>query len=752
MFKKKIIFLILFFNYDSYNAQNFELLKSYENTIEFKHSLVVNDYGVISIGNLQYISFSKSNKITTKNIGEPELPMFSESILIPNKGATTISINHDGYIEYTNVLISPSKGSLKRNVNPADVPFTFGEVYNQNSFYPGILAQDHEPFNIRNTRGLAVTVYPYQYNPVTKVLRVYQNIRVRVNTNPAISGLNEVDGNTVDKNEFCQVYEHTYMNYSTIEKQYTQLKETGEMLIISPTSFTSLIQPLADWKNQKGIKTTIVTTETTGAKATNIKAYIQNYYTSNPNLIYILLVGDHADIPAYSYGSNGSDVLWSDTYYAQLAGGSNDIHLDAFIGRFSGNASQITTMVNRTLEYEKSPAAGNWMTKAIGIGSGLGAGNGDDGEADWQHERNLRIKLMTYGYTEVAELYDGSHNGADAPGNPTASNVVTALNGGASLMNYTGHGDIDLIVSTNFTSSNINTATNNGFYPFVVSVACNNGQFIAGDCISENWLRNSNGAGPKGAIASVGSSIQMAWAEPMQTQDEIVDILTEQYPSNTKKTIGGLFYNSQISMIDQYNNSSAKEVMKTWLFFGDPSTMFRNQLTQTISASHVSSTSMGTTSIVVSCAVEGALICISQNNIILGTAIVSGGSVTITFPSINNSAPLLVTATQQNHGIYQGNISINNSSNELNELSDHLMKIYPNPNNGEFVIDYNLTNDANFKLKIENQIGQVILTENVSNTFNASIKNINLSKYGKGLFYISIESNSSKQIEKIVIE
>ncbi len=656
---KKISLLVgLFSVCNALQAQNFEVLNANENAVEFRHSLLSNAQQNVTIDNQQYISYSKTNKITIKNIGEPELPMFSESILVPNKGATSISVQHDGYIEYTNILVAPSKGSLKRNVNPSNIAYTFGAAYNQNNFYPGVLAQDHEPFNIRNTRGVAVTIYPYQYNPVTKVLRVYQNIRVTVNTNPLIAGLNEVDGNEVYNNEFSQVYEHSFINSSTLQQRYTQVSETGEMLIICPTSFSSQVQPLADWKNQKGIKTTVVSTTTTGSTAANIKTYIQNYYTAHPNLIYILLVGDHADVPAYSYGSNGSDILWSDTYYAQLAGGANDLHPDVFIGRFSGNSSQITTMVNRTLEYEKSPAAGNWMTKAIGIGSDLGAGIGDDGEADWQHERNLRTKLMAFGYTAVAELYDGSHTGVDASGNPTATNVVTAINGGASLMNYTGHGDVDLIVTTNFTSTNINAASNNGFYPFVVSVACNNGQFTAGDCISENWLRNSNGTGPKGAIATVGSSILMAWAEPMQTQDEIVDILTNQYPSNRKKTIGGLFYNSQISMLDQYNNTSSSEVMKTWVFFGDPSTMFRDQLTQSITATHVSTTAMGTTSIVVTCAVEGALICISQNNVILGTGIVSGGTVTITFPAINSSTSLLVTATQQNYGIYQGNISI----------------------------------------------------------------------------------------------
>ena len=57
----------------------------------------------------------------------------------------------------------------------------------------------------------------------------------------------------------------------------------------------------------------------------------------------------------------------------------------------------------------------------------------------------------------------------------------------------------------------------------------------------------------------------MAWAEPMQTQDEMADIIAETYPTNKKATLGGLFYNSQMSVLDDYNNSTtAKEVMQTW--------------------------------------------------------------------------------------------------------------------------------------------------------------------------------------------
>lgn len=640
-------------------SQNFELLSNDDNAILIGHSLSSNATENVIINGQSYIDYAQTNKITMKDAGSPQLPMFSESVIIPNNGAVSIQIEHDGYIEYTNIFVAPSKGSLKRNVNPSDVPYAFGDAYNQDQFFPGNLAVSHDPFILRKTRGTTVTFYPYQYNPVTKVLRVYQNIRATVVTNPEIIGINELEAGYIPHGEFDEIYKNTYLNATTIQTRYTALNETGEMLIIGPSSYSTQIQPLVDWKNQKGIKATFATTTQTGSTAATIKTYIQNYYTANPNLMYVLLVGDHAEVPCYSYGtSSGGEQLWSDSYYAQLTGGSTDYRPEVFIGRLSGTTANVTTMVTRILEYEKTPAAGDWMNKAIGLASAEGSGYGDDGEADWQHARNIRTKLMGYGYGTVHEYYDGSQGGSDASGDPSATTIQSSLSSGIGLLNYTGHGDQTTMVSGNFTTTNITNATNTNKYPWVISVACNNGTFTSGTCISEAWLRAASGSTPKGAISACGSSILMAWAEPMQTQDEIAEIVSESYANNKKRTIGGIFYNGQLSMLEQYNSANGREVIQTWIMFGDPSTLFRNKVTQTLTASHASSVAQSETSVTVTCTVEGALICITQNNVILGTGIVSGGQAVITLSTIPTTTNLLVTGTAQNYSVYQGNISI----------------------------------------------------------------------------------------------
>lgn len=399
-------------------------------------------------------------------------------------------------------------------------------------------------------------------------------------------------------------------------------------------------------------------------------------------------------------------------------------------------------MVDRGLEYEKNPASGNWMTKAIGLGSGEGSGYGDDGEADWQHLRNIRTQLMNFGYTKVHEFYDGSRGGEDASGAPNSSIILPAINEGIGLFNYTGHGDLNICVTGNFTSTNINAATNNGKYPMVLSVACNNGTYTYGTCISEVWLRASKNGTPSGAIAACGSSILMAWAQPMQTQDEMAAILTESYATNRKTTLGGLFYNAQMSMLEKYPGSDGNEVMQTWVFFGDPSVEFRNRETVDLTAAHAAKVPMGTSSLAVSCNTEGALVSISQNDVFLGRGIVSGGKATVNFPAITSDEPLLVTATKQNHRPYQGNVAIGDVASSAGIL------VYPNPAQDQLTVEF--TSESQSKITLIDVTGKVV--RKLSAVDAGAVKSvINTAGLSAGIYQVVIESGNQKTVRKVVL-
>ncbi len=733
-------------------AQNFRLTSEHSNSVEFVHELNPFERNSIQINGNGYHNFGLTHKVLTSETGAPALPFFSQAVLISNKGNVSYELQHDGFYDIENIEIAPSKGNLKRNVNPDTVPYTFGEAYSEDAFYPGELSTMSDPYILRDTRGVTVSLYPYQYNPVQKKLRVYSNLRVVVNTNFTQTGINEIQrANSFKSSVFDDIYTHHYLNPSA-EPDYNPVSETGSMLIITDASYVNELSRLIDWKNQSGIKTIIATTSETGTTDTAIKGFIEDYYENNPDLVFVLLAGDSDKVASHTYGDSGWEELWSDSYYGQLEGGNNDFYPELLVGRLSGNAAQIGVMVERILEYEKNPLEGDWMKNAIGIGSNEGGGFGNDGESDYQHLRNMRTQLKDFGYSDVYEFYQGSQGGEDAPGEPTPTMINNALNEGVGLFNYTGHGWLDGMSTGNYTSNDVENATNNGKYPFVISVACNNGTFVGETTIGEVFLRATHNGSPAGAIGFAGSSILMSWAPPMETQDEMTNILTEVYENHKNITLGGLFYNGQIGMLTEYNsNGTAKEVMQTWILFGDPSTIFRYDVTQEITAQHSEMIADTAFEFQVSdCNAEGGLATLSQDGVILGKANISGGEATIelteTLDSAGNS-PIL-TITKQNHAPYQSEIEM--GAMGIEDASLNMVNIYPNPAKDVVNISWN-NNQKITQIELRDMTGRLLLSNKLtSNTSNSH--QINVSAYPKGTYVLTFKMDGKTNSKKLIIK
>lgn len=621
----------------------------------------------VTINGQTYYKLYSNHCVPVLTAGFPEVLRDALSLAVPEGAQPVIEVVSQQFQDLANVPVAPSKGSLTRNINPDEVPYVFGEMYTKNAFYPAQICDIGNLYQFRSQQGISLNFYPVQANPVSQSIRVYSKMEIKVTFLSKAGRKLKLTAPVVYSNEERNLMQHRFENMpldlaANARVQYTPLSEFGSMLVITAPQFLNSMQPFVNWKNQKGIRTQMVTTAITGSAQASIQTYIQNYYASNPSLLYVLLVGDHEQIPAFNAGNTGSETKWSDSKYAMLAG--NDWYPEVMIGRFSSaNGQEITTMVNRTLEYEKNPTIGNWWGKGIGIGSDEGAGVGDDGEADWQHMRNLGNKLLAgAGYNQFHELYDNTHGGNDAPGDPTDLMVSAAVNTGAGIFLYSGHGSQNTCVTSNFNIGDINACTNYGKYPFSLQVACNNGTFNGGTCFSEAFIRAAGAGtlGPRGAIASCGSSILMAWAEPMQTQDEIGDIISNQYPNLKCYSLGSLFYNGQMSMLDNYPTATGKEVMETWVMFGDPSCLFRSAAPTPIVASHATCINPGAVSFVVNTTAGPATyVSVSQGNVTLGTASVTAAQTTVLFTQpFNSSQSIDVVVTEYNKVPYVQNVPV----------------------------------------------------------------------------------------------
>ncbi len=585
--------------------------------------------------------------------GAPDLPKLTASLVIPDNAEMEIVVISSSYKDFPGMDIAPSKGVLTRDIDPATVPYRYGAEYSQDAFYPGTLTGLRDPYILRDLRGQTLIVYPFQYNPATKVLRVYNDLTVEVRKisdngkNPMVRKTKEIRINK----EFTAIYSRHFLNYGPIN--YTPLDEYGNILVISCGTFMTAMQPYVNWKRSIGFPTKMVSIDSVGNTPAQIKQYITDYYNAN-GLTFVLLVGDNAQVKTYQGSGVGGA---SDNYYGYIVG--SDHYIDVFIGRFSAeNVDQVTTQVQRTIDYEQNPQyrTDDWLTSVIGIGSDQGPG--DDGEYDYQHIRHQQTQLLAYTYTWNPELFDGTQGGNDLPGNPTPATVTTAVNEGASLILYCGHGSMTSWGTTGFSNSNVTSLTNQGKLPFIWSVACVNGEFMNGTCFAEAWLRATNSGQPTGAIAFFGSTINQSWNSPMAGEDEMTDILAESYPDNIKRTFAGLSLNGCFEMIDEYGTDGAN-MADTWTVFGDPSIMVRTKNPDTLLVSHPSSLILGATSILVTCNENGARATLSLNDTILATGLVTNESVQLSFPAlVNPNDTLHLTVSSYNAIPYQSNIYI----------------------------------------------------------------------------------------------
>ena len=672
---------------NSSTAQN-ESVLMYQNDNATTIRFALNEIDLVAVetdyGRAVVVMSDKAPFIMEK--GSPELFFLTASFIIPDMGSSVLDVSYGAFTEYENIDVAPSKGNILRSVDPTDLPFVKGEVYGQNKFYPETLAGLREPFIIRDVRGQSVDVFPVQYNPVTKVLRVYSEITVTVNyTND--KGVNEFANqkrNATIAPDFNQMYSSMFLNYGEVFQSKTYpVGEEGELLIICHPDFLDAMKPYVDWKRTIGRKTTMVSTAVTGTTPTSIKSYVSTFY-NNPanNLTYILLVGGHNQVPTYTYNSQAGgspNPAGSDHYYGQLVG--TDPYIEVFVGRFSAETpAHVETQVQRTIHHERDIATTDtWLNTAIGLAANEG-GSGTKGhdsppEADYAHMEKIKNRLLNFGYSTVYQEYT-----MNCPGIPNTNyaQISSRFNAGAGMANYCNHGSKNgwEFMSPPYSSTHVSQLQNAGKLPMIHSVACVNGRMkgLTGvsdpneTCFAETWTRSTQGGQPTGAVAVLMATLNLWWNPPMTAQDAYVNIcldLPPYYPAQpapeTKRTFAGATLNAGMIMMLIHGSApsnEAKEDFESWLVFGDPTLMFRTKAPQEMNISHNNIIFFGMSEFPVTCDADGALVTMSTINaenevIILGTAVVNGGVANLVLNEpISSPAPLTLAIVGHNKVTY----------------------------------------------------------------------------------------------------
>ncbi|MFX1534089.1 MAG: C25 family cysteine peptidase, partial [Promethearchaeota archaeon] len=164
-----------------------------------------------------------------------------------------------------------------------------------------------------------------------------------------------------------------------------------DYLIITPESFLPVVEPLATWKQQRGLITSIITVEEISQNyegndlAEAIRTCITHLYEEN-NLTWVLLAGGHSQVPTRFVkidDTSSDNYVTCDHYYANLDNNwvlddlgfasildYYDWDAEVYVGRLPADTSaQMADLVTRQLNYERSPPVGSWMKHAIFAGA-----------------------------------------------------------------------------------------------------------------------------------------------------------------------------------------------------------------------------------------------------------------------------------------------------------------------------------------------------------------------------------------------
>ncbi len=143
------------------------------------------------------------------------------------------------------------------------------------------------------------------------------------------------------------------------------------------------------------------------------------------------------------------------------------------------------------------------------------------------------------------------------------ANVIAGFNQGRALVNYSGHGNVDVWASSSiFTATDASTLTNGSSLSFVVVMDCLNGYFHDPNLLSlsEALLKSPNG----GAVAGFASS-GLTFPDG---QHEMSQRLYSLIYGVTPIRLGD-------AIKDAKEHTNDIDVRRTWIYFGDPSLKIR---------------------------------------------------------------------------------------------------------------------------------------------------------------------------------
>lgn len=685
---------------DAWGKAGFTLEKQTRSNVQVNYSIDHFRLANTRINDEPMQSIEMAGALIPNDEGMPNVPGSSRYIAIPEGAKATLNVLEYRVETLQDVELSPAP-RIPLDTDNEPLHYEKAAIYSQNAFYPANPFQLSEITEIRGVDVVMLGVTPFQYNPVTKELKVYHDVKVEV----TFEGGNGQFGDTRLRNRWWDpIMEDAFLNSASLpevdyNKRRQQImnstRDAGyEYVIVVPNNaeFSQWADSIKMFRQQQGILTGIVTLDEIGGSSTSV---LEDYFNDAYNNwdippAAVLLLAD--------YGTNASNSItspiWdnycvSDNIYADV--NDNDMPDIIFARITANNASQLETMITKFIHYEQNPptdpdfyahpiTACGWQTERwFQLCSEIVGGYWREAQGKdpvrinevYQGTPGNSWSSTSYGNTAAVLSYFGPEGLGYIPSTPAelggwtggnATIVNNAINSGSFMLQHRDHGYEQGWGEPSYSSTSINSL-NNTDLTFVMSINCLTGKYnMSGECFTEKFHRytyDGHNSGALGLIAASEVSYSFVndvyvwglydnmWPDFMPTYGMPVE---ERGILPAFGNAAGKYFLEQSAW--PYNTNNKEVTYNLFHQHGGAFLTVYSEVPQELTVTH-NPVMISTESTFTVTADEGAFIALTVNGEIIGTAEATGAPVAVEIEPQLPDEVMLVTITKQNYYRYE---------------------------------------------------------------------------------------------------
>lgn len=284
-------------------------------------------------------------------------PYRTDSYTVPKGYSAQVTVLDSSFVDY-DYCLAPARTPVIESKAVSSAEKT-EPIKPFKSFCPSRLV-NLESIDIYRGTGVAhVVLYPLQYNFEQKKIRAFSSISYKiafVKENTTIRNMMSSSNISVDDHFLENTTINGYSNKNQRTVSGNAISDTHDYLILSCPKYGEAVSLFAEWKKTLGFNVHAVLKDQWTSES--IKEEVQKVYDENPNLYYLLIVGNHEDLPGqYCHIKDEKDYefRYTDLYYTCMDGEKDSIP-DLYRGRLSvSSPTEAINVIEKIIQYEKNP-------------------------------------------------------------------------------------------------------------------------------------------------------------------------------------------------------------------------------------------------------------------------------------------------------------------------------------------------------------------------------------------------------------